>query len=105
MDASNVFKNMLRNIEDSKLNYSMSRTPFSASISLKCSFAKRFGDASNKTDVESLEKLSRKDFQLGDTKVRELEEENIKLQDEITKLKITFENEKKRTVEEVTETL
>ena len=101
MDASNVFKNMLRNIEDSKLNYSMSRTPFSASISLKCSFAKRFGDASKKTDVDSLEKLSRNDFHIGDKKVRELETENFKLQDETTKLKMTFENDKKKTVEEL----
>ena len=40
--ATEVFQKILQSIENSRLNYSLSKTPFSASISLKCSFIKRF---------------------------------------------------------------
>ena len=42
MDAYNKFSNLLHQIETSELNYMVSKTPFSATISLKSSFAKKF---------------------------------------------------------------
>ena len=62
MDANLVFKTILQQVEASQLNYSLSKTPFSATISLKSSFIKRFkGEPinyelvdANRTDVEKL---------------------------------------------------
>ena len=42
MDAYTVFKTILLQVESSQLNYSITKTPFSASISLKASFVKIF---------------------------------------------------------------
>ena len=49
MTATKRFENLLKTIEDSNLNYSIHNTPFSATISLKCSFVKRFSDSSTKS--------------------------------------------------------
>ena len=43
MDATAIFNNLLKSIEDSNLNYVMNKTPFSAAISIKSSFIKRVG--------------------------------------------------------------
>ena len=40
MEADKIFKDVINYIENSRLNFSLSRTPFSASISLKRSFVK-----------------------------------------------------------------
>ena len=40
MDASKCFKQLLENVESSKLNYVITKTPFSANISVKRSFVK-----------------------------------------------------------------
>ena len=92
MGASNVFMNIVKSIEDSQLNYSIMKTPFSATISLKSSFVKRFGEAT-KSDVSYVSEK--------DTKVRELEGKNLKLQDVINQLKVTHENDQKKPVNEL----
>ena len=61
MDAYKIFNKLLREIDNSTLNYSVSKTPYSASISLKCSFARRFtANHANVNDdsvvVESVER-------------------------------------------------
>ena len=42
MDASTIFNQLINNIENSKLNYVISKTPFSANISIKRSYIKYF---------------------------------------------------------------
>ena len=101
MAASNVFTNMLKSIEESELNYSMTKTPFSVKISLKCSFVKRFNEASKISNVGNLEKLSRKDFPNDVKKIGELENEILELQNEIKRLDISFKKNQKTKTEEV----
>ena len=48
MDATKKFKELLDQIESSKLNYVITKTPFSATISVKRSFVKYRGDSSEK---------------------------------------------------------
>jgi myosin heavy subunit len=106
MDASQSFTNLIRSIEESNLNYSMSRTPFSATISLKCSFVKRFTEVFP-TDVKSLS-LSLNAVKLLEKNMKNLESENLELkskvkelensayleQEAVAKLKQAFDNEK-----------
>ena len=56
MTASKIFENLLKTIEESNLNYSIHKTPFSATVSLKCSFIKRFSDDSSTKSLECLKK-------------------------------------------------
>ena len=100
MEASQVFLNLLRSIEDSQLNYAISRTPFSATISLKSSFFKRFAEASKKSDLENVKNLPRTDSHL-EKKVEETEAEKVALQEEIHELQDTFEKEQKRIMGEL----
>ena len=44
MEANKVFRNLINYIENSRLNYSMKLTTFSANISLKSSFIRPFDD-------------------------------------------------------------
>ena len=50
MEANQIFTNLLSDIEKSGLNYYVSKTPFSASISLKSSFSKHFNQESHQTN-------------------------------------------------------
>ena len=98
MDASPVFMNLIKNIEESQLNYSMSRTPFSATISLRCSFLKRFAEGSQMSSVRKM--ASRTDLQL-EEHVKQIEAEKIELQAEVENLRITFEHDQKKAMEEL----
>ena len=55
MDASSTFKNLINKIETSNLNYVISKTPFSAQISIKRSFVKDFKEPSHQetTKIDS----------------------------------------------------
>ena len=77
MDATSIFSDLLKKIEDSNLNYVMNKTPFSASISIKCSFIKRFGSV--ESDVKKSEVLKEEDI-AKDTEAKNalLEDENLK---------------------------
>ena len=96
MDASTVLMNLLKIIEESQLNYSMSRTQFSATISLKCSFLKRFSERSN---ISSIRNMMPKPNLLLDRHVEQLEA--VKIQEEVEKLKTTVENDQKNNMEEL----
>jgi hypothetical protein len=95
MTAANRFQNLLKTIEESNLNYSIHKTPFSATISLKCSFVKRFSniydDSSNKSqqcqqNSEGTEKLE----------FEKLKEENYAFKKELSELRDGYDTEKGR---------
>ena len=52
MDANQIFQALVSGIENSHLNYKISKTHFSATISLKSSFVKHIGEALRETKVE-----------------------------------------------------
>ena len=92
MDAAQTFMQVLRGIEDSKLNYSMSRTPFSATISLKCSFLKRFVNTSKNSDGIELQ---------ADEKAKEVMCEKDEIKEEIMSLKKSSEVKQKKLLDEL----
>ena len=77
----------------------MIKTPFSAKISVKCSFVKRFGEASQLSDVGNL--IEAKVCQPDNKKFKELEEKNLKLQDEIKRLTTALKNDQNKPIEEL----
>merc|ERR1712129_166828 len=80
MAASAVYMNLLRSIEDSQLNYSMSKTPFSATISLKSSFFKRFPPNIHDVKIKKKEEAT--------------EEKKVKYKAEIERLQKAYDVEK-----------
>jgi DNA repair exonuclease SbcCD ATPase subunit len=52
MDSNQILQKLVSEIENSSLNYKISKTPFSATISLKSSFVKHMGEALRETKVE-----------------------------------------------------
>ena len=75
MDANHIFQNVIQYIEKSELNYFMSKTPYSANISLKSSFIKSV--------VE--DKIATVD----------LEEENLRLKKELRNTETTLKETKR----------
>ena len=63
MDASTTFYNLINMIETSKLNYVISKTPFSAQISIKRSFIKNFKEPS---DLQTTKMCYKSDIIHGD---------------------------------------
>ena len=63
MEANQIFNKLIHQIENSKLNYMITkRTPFSASVSLKSSFVKYFSDEAEVQHVEvKSEEVSRQE--------------------------------------------
>ena len=94
--ATEVFQNILRSIENSRLNYSLSKTPFSASISIKCSFIKRFEKHPQEVSSLSQEVASERDTVV----IKELVKENYDLKAEVDKLNYVSERDQKRLLEE-----
>ena len=99
MDATEAFENLIQSIEGSKLNYSFSKTPFSASISLKQLFIKECKGSCSIGDVKTVEKMSRREVEQ-ENKVRKLETENLELQKEIKNLKDLQESQYKELLDE-----
>ena len=87
MDAKQTFNFLLNQIETSELNYAVTKTPFSASVSLKSTFAKRYQHSS----VEKLRQFKTTDVSHFGTSV---ELDNIKLNKTIESLKITIAEQK-----------
>ena len=56
MDASQIFRLLISEIENSSLNYKISKTPFSATIYLKSSFVKYFNEALGEPNTEDAPK-------------------------------------------------
>ena len=96
MDATEVFKAILQSIESSSLNYSLSKTPFSANISLKFSFIKRYQKSTPNTNffniIESLDSKSADH----DDKFKKLEEDNLALRTKLEKLRDEHESDQKQ---------
>ena len=90
MDAGTIFNELIEKIENSKLNYVINKTPFSANISIKRSLIKYF-DTTEQT--ETILKLDKTDVE--NTKLKEklvaAEQQNKKLdnliKEEKTKVK------------------
>ena len=107
MEAHAVFQDVLRRIENSNLNYSLSKTPFSASISLKCSLVKRYEDISQVVDfsVSQVDDFSvtanmvKNNFEVFN-EVKRLETENVELQKELEQLKAVHDKDQKRLLKE-----
>ena len=84
MEAKAIFDFILKQVETSPLNFAVSKTPFLASISLKCSFATRFkssgtenaGEISN-CDSLKISPVKDKDVPTEDAKIAKLNS-NIK---------------------------
>ena len=87
MDASSIFNSLLRSIEESQLNYSMSRTAFSDTSSLKWSFSKKICRSLLNWWFLELVQLNKN--------AKQLEDENLKLQIEIKALENTDSDQKK----------
>ena len=62
MDANTIFNNIMLQIESSNLNYSITKTPFSASISIKASFVKRFQNCEER-QVQGMTQMIKKELQ------------------------------------------
>ena len=88
MEAKKMFNFLLKQIEKSELNYAISRTPFSASISLKSSFVKKLSSSNGQCA-----QLDIKD----EPKVRT--SETIELQAEVQNL-LKVVSEQKDTIQE-----
>ena len=104
MDAQKIFNELIYNIENSKLNYIISKTPFSAQISIKRSFIKSFDTPSQipavakiKQDPQDLSKEVTEqlvsDQKRGELlknerlKVKSLEDQIVVLREELLKVK------------------
>ena len=54
MAANLIFNDVINCIENSQINYIIHKTPFSANISIKCSFIKKFGDCDPKDTYDEV---------------------------------------------------
>lgn len=85
MDARTIFNNILHHVETSQLNYSVSKTPFSATISLKCSLVNIWNPGSDKKHLD--QSVHEAKIKKEDIKKRTEEQE-----DEIKQLKSTIKS-------------
>ena len=87
MDASKKFASILRDIESSQLNFYIAKTPFSATISLKSSFVKRFTTENAKDEAKdnNSEVMKKTDIKLED-RVKEVDLENASLRAKLQEL-------------------
>ena len=100
MDANIMFKYLLNQIENSELNFSMTKTPFSATISLKSSFIKRFNslvvsqeDVKNRA-VDDVDAILEAENKKKKTELQNLEEtvanQKVALDEQLKKVKDTL---------------
>jgi type II secretory ATPase GspE/PulE/Tfp pilus assembly ATPase PilB-like protein len=85
MAAIKQFEKLLKKIEESNLNYSRRKTPFSANILLKCSYIKRFSDLPNSKDEPILVRIQDSNF----VSVKNLEYEKIKSENDALKKELS----------------
>ena len=91
MDATKSFKELLEQIEDSKLNYVISKTPFSANISVKRSFIRYHGDGSSEREMRVKEETQ--------TYLQKNENEELKLENEKLQVLLKQQTAKVNTLE------
>ena len=97
MNATRTFNYLLNQVENSGLNYAVSKTPFSASISLKSSFVKNYKLSADE-QVEICPNVNIKD-EKSDVRHKtdnfDLKEEIRNLQEEVSKQKDVIEEKSK----------
>ena len=97
MDAIKTFEDVLSKVENSRLNFALTRTPFSAIISLKSSFVKSKANLGNELSRNELED---KKVELNDetcelkSKVKMLEKACRSLETERNKFEELYQQEK-----------
>ena len=84
MEATATFNSVIGFVENSNLNYFINKTPFSATISIKSSFIKRFEDASKHVKVNKIKEAE-------EESVEKLENENLILLERLKVAKSTDE--------------
>ena len=89
MEATQIFTNLLSDIEKSGLNYYISKTPFSAHISLKTSFAKYFHQESHPANSQKREAQNNLV-----TEEKEKNLELLRLREKLTSLEETIVDQK-----------
>ena len=93
MAASQTFTNLIRSIEASELNYTMTKTPFSATISLRSSFVKRHGEDSRCPESETFKHPSSEDLERVESVLNKAEIENLSLKAQPTNLEVSAQND------------
>ena len=78
VDPRQIFNEVLKTVENSNLNYTINKTPFSAMISIKSSFIKRFSEYSQY-------KMA-KDDNILKTEVKSEKEHNLKIKEDLANL-------------------
>jgi hypothetical protein len=86
MTAAEKFETLLKKVQESNLNYSMQKTPFSAIISLKCTFIKRFPDVQSPKNEQINVQVSDCDYS---DSAKELEHENLQSENKALKKELT----------------
>ena len=86
MDPVTVFNDVLRYVETSKLNFIMNKTPFSATISIKSTFIKRFNATQSDTDEYQGRKSVKKEDADHVVKSENSEAKDIKFRKKIQEL-------------------
>ena len=84
MEATATFNSVIDFVENSNLNYFINKTPFSAIISIKSSFIKRFEDASKHVKVNKIKEAE-------EESVEKLKNENLILLERLKVAKSTDE--------------
>ena len=77
MEPNKTFNDVLKTIETSNLNYSMTKTPFSARVSIKSSFVNRFVEVPQFANNKTIEKEKESE------EIKQLKAENLKLKEEL----------------------
>ena len=87
MTAVDKFENLLKKVQESNLNYSIQKTPFSAIISLKCTFIERFPDVYYPKN-EQIPNIQVSDCDHSDS-TKGLEHENLQSENEALKKELS----------------
>ena len=100
MAANQTFTNLIRSIEASELNYRMTKTPFSATISVKSSFVKRHDEDSRCPEIEAVNHSASLDLKYIESELKKVELENLSLKAELRHLEDSTQNEQDKFDEE-----
>ena len=88
MDAYRQFKQLLNQIEDSKLNYVISKTPFSANISVKASFVQFHIVVDSEKEVNVKEEVKTDKSVEANSKLVNISKQNDLLKQEQSRVKV-----------------
>ena len=99
MNAKQIFNNILHQVETSELNYAVSKTPFSATISLKCSLAKVYKNSSTESDKQFCQS-SVVNENAASVKSEDPMDLTNKLESEIFKLNLTIKGLENKVIEQ-----